>query len=129
MGLHEHNARTYGMITNIDANVGRVLAKLGQLGITNNTIVLFLSEILTKLLHHEKGPQEHLFNFLMESIVQFDQMNKAIENYRKSGELEQDPALRQLALEYLVNAYGPDKMNDPDAAEPILQQMITFVGT
>lgn len=52
-------------------------------------------------------------------------LDKAIENYRKSGELEQDPALRQLALEYLVNAYGPDKMNDPDAAEPILQQMIT----
>ena len=51
-------------------------------------------------------------------------LEKAIENYRKSGELEQDASLRQLALEYLVNAYGPDKMNDPDAAEPILQQMI-----
>ena len=51
-------------------------------------------------------------------------LDKAIENYRKSGELEQDPALRQLALEYLVAAYGPEKMNDPDAAEPILQQMI-----
>jgi arylsulfatase/arylsulfatase A len=44
MGLHEHNARVYGMITNIDANVGRVLAKLKQLGLEKKTIVIFLSD-------------------------------------------------------------------------------------
>ena len=44
LGLHEHNARTYGMIENIDANVGRILAKLEQLGLTSNTIVVFLSD-------------------------------------------------------------------------------------
>ncbi|MDP6717923.1 MAG: arylsulfatase, partial [Pirellulaceae bacterium] len=44
MGLHEHNARVYGMITNIDANVGRVLAKLKQLDIEKKTIVIFLSD-------------------------------------------------------------------------------------
>ena len=52
-----------------------------QTDIRKSTIVLFLSEILTKLLQHEKGPQEHLFGFLLESIVQFDQMAEAIENY------------------------------------------------
>lgn len=52
-----------------------------QTDIRKSTIVLFLSEILTKLLHHEKGPQEHLFGFLLESIIQFDQMTEAIENY------------------------------------------------
>ncbi len=44
LGLHEHNALTYGMIENIDANVGRMLAKLEELGLERNTIVVFLSD-------------------------------------------------------------------------------------
>ncbi|TXG34695.1 arylsulfatase [Seonamhaeicola maritimus] len=44
IGLHEDNALTYGMIDNIDYNVGRVLNKLKELGIENNTIVVFLSD-------------------------------------------------------------------------------------
>ena len=43
-GLHEDNALTYGMIDNIDYNVGRVLEKLKELGIEENTIVIFLSD-------------------------------------------------------------------------------------
>ena len=44
IGLHEDNARTYGMIDNIDANVGRVLKRLKKLGIEDNTLVIFLSD-------------------------------------------------------------------------------------
>ena len=44
MGLHEDNARTYGMIANIDANVGRVLERLKFLNIEDNTLVIFLSD-------------------------------------------------------------------------------------
>ena len=44
MGLHEDNALTYGMIENIDDNVGRVVAKLEELGLENNTLVIFLSD-------------------------------------------------------------------------------------
>ena len=44
MGLHEDNALTYGMIDNVDSNVGRVLAKLRELGIEDNTLVIFLSD-------------------------------------------------------------------------------------
>ena len=44
LGLHEDNARVFGMIDNIDYNVGRVLAKLKELGIEENTIVIFLSD-------------------------------------------------------------------------------------
>lgn len=51
-------------------------------------------------------------------------LTKAIANYTKAADLEQDPKLRRLALEYLVAAYGPDKMNDPTQAEPIVQKMI-----
>lgn len=43
-GLHEYNARVYGMITNIDENVGRMLRTLEQEGIEDNTIVIFLSD-------------------------------------------------------------------------------------
>ncbi|RKR12197.1 arylsulfatase/arylsulfatase A [Maribacter vaceletii] len=44
MGLHEDNALTYGMISSIDYNVGRVLEKLKELGIEENTLILFLSD-------------------------------------------------------------------------------------
>lgn len=43
-GLHEYNARVYGMISNIDKNVGRLLNTLEEEGIAENTIVIFLSD-------------------------------------------------------------------------------------
>jgi tetratricopeptide (TPR) repeat protein len=51
-------------------------------------------------------------------------LQKAIQNYRLAAEREQDPKMKKLALEYLVAAYGPDKLNDPDQAEPLIQSMI-----
>lgn len=51
-------------------------------------------------------------------------LTKAIENYKKAAELEADPKMKKLALEYLVAAYGPDKLNDPNEAEPIVRSMI-----
>lgn len=37
-------ARTYGMITNIDANVGRVLDALDRLNLRENTVIVYLSD-------------------------------------------------------------------------------------
>lgn len=37
-------ARLYGMVTNIDDNVGRLLARLDELGLARDTIVLFLTD-------------------------------------------------------------------------------------
>ena len=51
-------------------------------------------------------------------------LTKAIANYKKSAEVEQDPKIKKLALEYLVAAYGPDKLNDPAQAEPVVQRLI-----
>lgn len=57
-------------------------------------------------------------------------LNKAVENYKLAAEkLSQGPTedqkkLGKLSLEYLQAAYGPDKLNDPAQAEPIVQQMI-----
>jgi tetratricopeptide (TPR) repeat protein len=53
-----------------------------------------------------------------------DMLTKAIENYKTSAEVEKDPKIKKLAMEYLVAAYGPDKLNDPSQAEPILRRMI-----
>jgi tetratricopeptide (TPR) repeat protein len=51
-------------------------------------------------------------------------LNNAVTNYKKSVELEQRPDLKKLALQYLANAYGADKLNDPAQSEPVVQQLI-----
>ncbi len=57
-------------------------------------------------------------------------LTKAVENYQQAAEKlstsesPDDKKLGKLALEYLVNAYGPDKLNDPAKAEPVVQKMI-----
>jgi tetratricopeptide (TPR) repeat protein len=51
-------------------------------------------------------------------------MHKAVEHYRLAAERAPDPQIKKLALQYLVAAYGSDKLNDPSQAEPIVQQMI-----
>jgi len=56
-------------------------------------------------------------------------LERAVENYKKSTELEQRPELRKLALQYLANAYGADKLNDPAQSEPVVQQLIQMEPT
>jgi tetratricopeptide (TPR) repeat protein len=50
-------------------------------------------------------------------------IQKAIENYKISAQKDTGQ-MRTRAMEYLVAAYGPEKLNDPSQAEPIVQQMI-----
>jgi tetratricopeptide (TPR) repeat protein len=57
-------------------------------------------------------------------------LTKAVENYQKAAEKlsasvkPDDKKLGTLSLQYLVAAYGPDKLNDPAKAEPVVQKMI-----
>ena len=51
-------------------------------------------------------------------------IQKAISNYEKSAEKDPKPEMRKLALQYLVAAYGPEKLNQPEKAEPIVQKMV-----
>jgi tetratricopeptide (TPR) repeat protein len=57
-------------------------------------------------------------------------LEKAVENYQKAAEklsasnAPDDKKLGTLSLQYLVAAYGPDKLNDPAKAEPVVQRMI-----
>jgi tetratricopeptide (TPR) repeat protein len=56
-------------------------------------------------------------------------LTKAVENYKLASEKIADPTMRTRSLEYLVAAYGPDKLNDPTMAEPIIKQMIQLSPT
>ncbi len=51
-------------------------------------------------------------------------LTKAIENYKKAADLEPDPKIKKLALDFLLAAYGPDKMNDSSQSETLVQRMI-----
>src|ERR1041385_7782924 len=57
-------------------------------------------------------------------------MAKAVENYTKGAERlsasakPEDKKLGKLALDYLVAAYGADKLNDPAKAETVVQKRI-----
>jgi len=43
-GLSIRDARIYGLIERVDVNIGRLLAKLDELGISQNTLVVFTSD-------------------------------------------------------------------------------------
>jgi tetratricopeptide (TPR) repeat protein len=51
-------------------------------------------------------------------------LTMAIENYKLASERVENPQIRTLSLQYLVAAYGSDKLNDPSQAEPLLLKMI-----
>jgi len=52
-------------------------------------------------------------------------LEKAVENYQLASErIVDNPDMQRLSMEYLVASYGPDKLNDPGQAEPIVRRMI-----
>ncbi len=52
-GLDETTAKVYGMVTNLDENIGRLLDRVKALGIEDNTIVIFMTD---------NGPQQPRYN-------------------------------------------------------------------
>lgn len=64
MGEHELNARTYGMITNVDDNFGRIMRVLADLDIADNTIVIFMSDNgpRTKRTKNDLYPDRYVMN-------------------------------------------------------------------
>lgn len=43
-GLTNKNASVYGMVENMDENIGRLLARVEELGLTENTIIVFITD-------------------------------------------------------------------------------------
>lgn len=52
-GLSEETARFYGMLSNLDYNVGRLLEVLREEGVADNTLVVFLGDNGTSSLHRQ----------------------------------------------------------------------------
>ena len=57
-GVAPTMARFYGMITNIDENVGRLRARLGELGIARGTLLVFLTDNGTAAGHAKRKDEE-----------------------------------------------------------------------
>lgn len=53
-------------------------------------------------------------------------LEKAIANYKLGAERADTPIVKQRSLQYLVNAYGSEKLNDPTQAEPVVKAMIAL---
>lgn len=58
-----------------------------------------------------------------------ENLRKAVENYNKAIQVIKDDEpsgaqIRKLSYEYLIAAYGPDKLNDFTQAEPIAKRLI-----
>ena len=52
-GLSEETSRYYGMISNIDYNIGRLLGALEEAGVDDNTVIIFLGDNGTSSLHKQ----------------------------------------------------------------------------
>ncbi len=79
---------------------------------------------------------DNLFSISRKGEPENDKMiEKAVENYKLCAERlagsadEQEKLYGKRALEYLVAAYGADKLNAPDQAEPVVQKMIQMDPT
>lgn len=57
--LSDETAKLYGMVANIDDNIGRLMAKLDELGLTDDTIVVFLTD---------NGPQVARYNGILNDL-------------------------------------------------------------
>ncbi len=58
-GVADKEAAVYGMVDNMDENIGRILRKLDELALSDNTIVIFLSD---------NGPNTERYNGDMKGI-------------------------------------------------------------
>ncbi len=59
MGLSDELAAIHGMVGNIDSNIGRLLAKVKEMGLEENTLIIFLTD---------NGPNGQRFNADMKGI-------------------------------------------------------------
>lgn len=53
-------------------------------------------------------------------------LKKAVQFYQKAADVSPSPDYKKRALQYLVAVHGPEKLNEPDAAEPIIEKLIAM---
>lgn len=51
-------------------------------------------------------------------------LTKGLQYYQQAYEKDPSPEIRMLALRYMVAAYGAERLNQPEMAEPLIQKMV-----
>ena len=89
-GLDDELASIYGMVENLDFNIGRLLKKLEEEGLAENTIVVFMTD---------NGPNGHRYNGLMKGIKgQVDEGGVRVPAMIKwKGKIEKNKKIKSLA--------------------------------
>ena len=67
---------------------------------------------------------ENMFRPGKDEAQNKEYLTKAIGYYQKASEVSPNEVYKKRALQYLVGVHGPEKLNDPDAAEPIVRKLI-----
>lgn len=67
---------------------------------------------------------ENLFRPGKEDPKNKENLTKALSYYQKASEVSPQEVYKKRALQYMVGVHGPDKLNDPNAAEPIVRKLI-----
>jgi tetratricopeptide (TPR) repeat protein len=67
---------------------------------------------------------ENMFRPGKDEAQNKEYLTKAIRYYEKASEASPNEVYKKRALQYLVGVHGPDKLNDPTAAEPIVRKLI-----
>ena len=84
-----------------------------------------LSQIMTSAYFYIANSYDNLYKPALRGDTENDAyLDHAVEYYTLGSERSADPAYRKLSMQWLVNAFGADKKNDPASSEPILRAMI-----
>ena len=67
---------------------------------------------------------ENMFRPGKDEAQNKEYLTKAIGYYQKASEVSPNEVYKKRALQYLVGVHGPDKLNKPEAAEPIVRKLI-----
>ena len=67
---------------------------------------------------------ENMFRPGKDDAQNKEYLNKAIGYYQKASEISPNEVYKKRALQYMVGVHGPEKLNDPNAAEPIVRKLI-----
>ena len=83
-----------------------------------------LAQQLTPAYFFIANSYDNLYQPGLNSAENNDYLEEAIKYYELGSTEIAAESYRTLSLQYLVAAFGPDKLNDPSRSEPVLREMI-----
>ncbi len=84
-----------------------------------------LSQVMTVAYFYVANCYDNLYTPAFRGDAENDRfLNEAVRYYRLASERIPNPEFQTLSMQYLVAAYGPDRLNDPTNRAMLLQEMI-----